>query len=101
MKEQIDQARWIAVLAATALALYLCWLMMRPFISVLAWAVVLVIVFYPVHHRLQTRFKRPGLPALISCVLVAVLAVLPLTVLTVAVAEELRSALPNLQPRQP
>lgn len=96
MKRQIDQARWIAVLAATALALYLCWLMMRPFIGVLAWAVVLVIVFYPVHQRLQTRFKGPGLPALLSCVLVVLLAVLPLTVLTVAVAEELSSALPNL-----
>ena len=83
-------------MAATALALYLCWLMLRPFASVLAWAVVLVIVFYPVHQRLQTRFKGPGLPALLSCVLVVLLAVLPLTVLTVAVAEELTSALPNL-----
>jgi predicted PurR-regulated permease PerM len=96
VKEQIDQARWLAVLAATALALYLCWLMMRPFISVLAWAVVLVIVFYPVHQRLQTRLRRPGLSALLSCVLVVLLAVLPLTVLTVAVAEELSAAVPNL-----
>jgi predicted PurR-regulated permease PerM len=96
VKEQIDQARWIAVLAATALALYLCWLMMRPFIGVLAWAVVLVIVFYPVHQRLQTRLKRPSLSALLSCVLVVLLAVLPLTLLTVAVAEELSAAVPNL-----
>lgn len=96
VKEQIDQARWIAVLAATALALYLCWLMLRPFIGVLAWAVVLVIVFYPVHHRLKNRLRRPGLSALLSCVLVVLLAVLPLTVLTVAVAEELSSAVPNL-----
>ena len=96
MKEQIDQARWIAVLAATALALYLCWLMMRPFIGVLAWAVVLVIVFYPVHQRLTARLRRPSLSALLSCVLVVLLAVLPLTVLTVAVAEELSAAIPNL-----
>lgn len=96
MKQQIDQARWIAVLAATALAVYLCWLMLRPFIGVLAWAIVLVIVFYPVHQRLQVRFRRPGLPALLSCVLVVLLAVLPLTVLTVAVAEELSAAIPNL-----
>lgn len=96
MKEQIDQARWIAVLAATALALYLCWLMLRPFIGVLAWAMVLVIVFYPVHQRLKTRIGRPGLSALLSCVLVVLLAVLPLTVLTVAVAEELSAAVPNL-----
>lgn len=96
MKEQIDQARWIAVLAATALALYLCWLMLRPFIGVLAWAIVLVIVFYPVHQRLKIRIGRPGLSALLSCVLVVLLAVLPLTVLTVAVAEELSAAVPNL-----
>lgn len=96
MKRQIDQARWIAVLAATALALYLCWLMMRPFIGVLAWAVVLVIVFYPVHQRLRSRMGRPSLSALLSCVLVVVLAVFPLALLTVAVAEELSQAVPNL-----
>ncbi len=96
VKEQIDQARWIAVLAVTALALYLCWLMLRPFVGVLAWAIVLVIVFYPVHHRLRSRIGRPGLSALVSCVLVVLLAVLPLTVLTVAVAEELSAAVPNL-----
>ncbi|HKS10806.1 MAG TPA: AI-2E family transporter [Pyrinomonadaceae bacterium] len=96
MKEQIDQARWIAVMAATALALYLCWLMLRPFIGVLAWAIVLVIVFYPVHQRLKVRIKRPWVSALLSCVLVVLLAVLPLTVLTVAVAEELSAAVPNL-----
>ena len=96
MKDQIVQARWLAVLAATALALYLCWLMLRPFISVLAWAVVLVIVFYPVHQRLRSRIRRPFLSALLSCVLVVLLAVLPLTVLTVAVAEELSKTIPNL-----
>jgi predicted PurR-regulated permease PerM len=96
VKPQIDQARWIAVLAATALALYLCWLMMRPFIGVLAWAVVLVIVFYPVHQRLRSRMGRPSLSALLSCVLVVVLAVFPLALLTVAVAEELSQAVPNL-----
>jgi predicted PurR-regulated permease PerM len=96
VKQQIVQARWIAVLAATALALYLCWLMLRPFIGVLAWAVVLVIVFYPVHQRLTNRLRRPSLSALLSCVLVVLLAVLPLTVLTVAVAEELSAAVPNL-----
>jgi predicted PurR-regulated permease PerM len=96
MKDQIDQARWIAVLAATAIALYLCWLMLRPFISVLAWAIVLVIVFYPVHQRLALRFRRPGLSALVSCILVVLLAVLPLTVLTIALAEELAKVIPNL-----
>src|SRR5688500_16978696 len=89
VKDQIDQARWIAVMAATAIALYLCWLMLRPFIGVLEWAIVLVIVFYPVHRRLKTRIKGRSLSALTSCFLVVLVVVLPLTVLTMAVAEEI------------
>lgn len=96
MKNQIDQARWLAVLAVTALALYVCWLMLRPFLGVIAWAVVLVIVFYPVHKRLATRITRPGLRALLSCVLVVLIVVLPLLVLTAAVAEELAKAVPGI-----
>ena len=96
MRDQIDQARWLAVLVATAIALYLCWLMLRPFLSVLAWAIVLVIVFYPVHKQLGNRINRRGLRAFLSCLLVVLVVVLPLTVLTVAVGEELAKVVPNL-----
>ena len=96
MKEQINQTRWIAALAATGLALYLCWLMLRPFITVLEWAAVLVIVFYPVHKRLAKRIKRRGLSALLSSVLVIVILVLPLIFLTLALINELSGAAQNL-----
>jgi predicted PurR-regulated permease PerM len=96
VNQQIEQARWIAVMAATAIALYLCWLMLKPFIGVLAWAVVLVIVFYPVHERLGRRIKRRGLTALLSCLLVILVVVLPLTALTMALADELGKVVPNL-----
>lgn len=96
MKQQVEQARWLGVLAATAIALYVCWLMLRPFLGVLAWAVVLVIVFYPVHRRLATRIKSPGLNALVSCLLVLLIIVFPLIVLTTVVAEELTKVIPNL-----
>ena len=96
MRDQIEQARWLAVLAATAIALYLCWLMLRPFLSVVAWAIVLVIVFYPVHKQLGNRIKSRSLRALLSCLLVVLIIVLPLVVLTVAVGEELAKVVPNL-----
>jgi predicted PurR-regulated permease PerM len=96
MREQIHQARWIGVLAATGIALYLCWLMLRPFITVLEWAVVLVIVFYPVHKRLAKKIKRRGLSALLSSVLVIITLVLPVTFLTIALANELAGAARNL-----
>jgi predicted PurR-regulated permease PerM len=91
MKEQVNQARWIGVLAATGIALYLCWLMLRPFITVLEWAAVLVIVFYPIHKRLARKIKRRGLSALLSSLLVIVILVLPLTFLTMALVNELSS----------
>jgi predicted PurR-regulated permease PerM len=96
MNEQINQARWIGVLAATAIALYLCWLMLRPFITVLEWAAVLVIVFYPIHKRLARKIKRRGLSALLSSLLVIVILVLPFTFLTMALVNELSSTARNL-----
>jgi predicted PurR-regulated permease PerM len=96
MRDQIDQARWLAVLAVTAIALYLCWLMLRPFMGVLAWAVVLVIVFYPVHERIAGRLQRRSWSALISCLLVVLVVVLPLTLLTAAVIQELGKVGPHL-----
>lgn len=96
MRDQVDQARWIAVLAATAIGLYLCWLMLRPFMGVLAWAVVLVIVFYPVHKNIGSRIGRRSVSALISCLLVVLVVVLPLTVVTAAVIHEFGKVAPNL-----
>jgi len=96
VRDQVDQARWIAVLAVTAIALYLCWLMLRPFMGVLAWAVVLVVVFYPVHKKIAERTRRRSLSALISCLLVVLVVVLPLTLLAAAVIQELSKVVPNL-----
>ena len=89
MREDTLRARWIAALAATAIALYLCWLMLQPFAVVLEWAAVLVIVFYPVHKRIEQRIGRPSLSALISCVLVVVIVLLPLGFMIAALAREL------------
>jgi len=96
MRDQVEQARWIAVLAVTAIALYLCWLMLSPFMGVLAWAIVLVIVFYPVHKKIASRIGRRSWSALVSCLLVVLIVVLPLTLVTVAVIHEFNKVAPNL-----
>lgn len=92
MGEQKIQARWLALLVATAIALYLCWLMLQPFVNVVAWAAVLVIVFYPVHRRLVAWSHRPATSALLSSLLVICTIVVPLTLITFAVVNELSNA---------
>ena len=91
------QVRWWTLLAVTAIAIYLCWLIMKPFVGVLLWAAVLVIVFYPVHRRLVTRTKKPALSALLSCVLVVLVILIPLIVITGAVVNELAGAAHGVQ----
>lgn len=85
------------MLAVTAVALYLCWLMLQPFVAVLAWAAVLVIVFYPVHLRLLKRVKKPGLSALLSCLLVILIILVPVSLVTIAVLNEFSGAMNSLQ----
>jgi predicted PurR-regulated permease PerM len=71
--------------------------MIQPFMGVIAWATVLVIVFYPVHKRLARRIKRPSLAALVSCVLVILIILVPVALITLAVVNELSGALQSLQ----
>ncbi len=89
--------RWLAMMVVTAVALYLCWLMLQPFIDVLLWSLVLVIVFYPIHKRIVARTKSPGWAALLSCLLVIVTILVPLSLITLAAVRELAGLAQNLQ----
>jgi predicted PurR-regulated permease PerM len=99
-KSQSRVLRWVGLLAATVAALYLCWLMLQPFVEVVLWAVVLVIVFFPIHRRIMARVGSPGWSALLSCLLVIFVILVPLTLLTFAVVNELTDFARALQPKQ-
>ena len=64
-----------------ALALYLCWLILQPFVNVILWAAVLAVVFFPLHKRIRERVGSASGAAGISTLLVVVLILLPLLVL--------------------
>jgi predicted PurR-regulated permease PerM len=97
MPKRKRQVRWVALIAVTVIALYLCWLMIKPFVGVLGWATVLVICFYPVHKLIEQRIKRSSLSALLSCVLVILTILIPVVLITIAVFRELSGAVQNLQ----
>ena len=80
-----------------ALALYLCWLMLQPFVNVILWAAVLAVVFYPLHRRMRERIGSPSGAAILSTLLVIILILLPATFITIAVVKELAGAADNLQ----
>ena len=90
-------ARWIGLFAATLTALYLCWRMIEPFVEVLLWATVMVIVFYPIHWRILQRTRKPSLAAVLSTALVVLTVLVPLGLITLAIAGEAAGAVDALQ----
>ena len=89
--------RSLGLLVIFAIAAYLCWLMLRPFVGVLMWAVVLVVVFYPAHRRLEAWTGNPGSAAALSTLLVIITILLPVVGVTFAVAREMSGAVEHVQ----
>lgn len=87
----IKQVRLLGVLAATAIGLYICYLLALPFLPALTWALVLAIVLYPAHRWVEGRFGNRNLAALASVSVAAVAVGLPL----IFVAQQLVSEAAN------
>jgi predicted PurR-regulated permease PerM len=83
------------VLAAAA-ALYVCYLMARPFVQPILFAAVMAIVFYPLHNRVWRRIRGPNLAALLSTLAVVLIVVIPLAGLGGAITREVSGAYSSL-----
>jgi predicted PurR-regulated permease PerM len=67
-----DHVLVIVLLVATGILLVLCWQLVRPFITPLAWALALAVVAHPLHGWLARQIKKPGLAAGIAVFAIAV-----------------------------
>jgi predicted PurR-regulated permease PerM len=90
MSERRPDIRWLALLAATTLMLFLCWEMLRPFVQVVIWSGLVAILFYPAHRLILARVRRPGLAAALSLLLVVLVVIAPIAFVTTAVINEVR-----------
>lgn len=89
--------RSLALLVATGIAVYLCWLMVQPFFQVIVWAAVLAIVSYPVYQRFIRWGRGPSVAAVLTTLLVVLTVVVPLTLLGLALVHEVTGAVPQIQ----
>jgi predicted PurR-regulated permease PerM len=77
----------IHVLAAIFGGIYICYLLVAPFLSALTWALVLAVLFTSVHRAIEARLRSPNFSATISVLMVALIVVVP----SMCVAERLIS----------
>ena len=78
----------IFLLTLTIFALYLCYLLFKPFLNPLLSALVIAIVFFPVHARMHMVFRKPGIAALMSTILVTLIIIIPAILIFAAVTKE-------------
>jgi predicted PurR-regulated permease PerM len=77
-----ERVTTIALLASTAIGLYLCYRIIHPFLPALTWALALAVVARPVHHAIARRIPHSGSAAAISVTLVTLLLLAPAVLLT-------------------
>jgi predicted PurR-regulated permease PerM len=82
-----ERALAMVLVGATVIAVYLCYLLVAPFMSAIAWAVALALVSYPVYQWLRLHIHSDNLAALITVALVTLILVAP----TVLLAQQLAS----------
>jgi predicted PurR-regulated permease PerM len=72
-----DRVLALALIAATLICFYLCYLLIEPFLPALTWALALAVVASPVHTWISARIGQQSIAAGISVLLVALLVALP------------------------
>ncbi len=78
----------LALLGLTILALVLCYLIARPFVSSLAWATALAVIGWPLHRQIARRVRWPTLAASCSVISIATLLIVPSAMVIPSVIDE-------------
>lgn len=87
-----NRSTLIFLTVASAAMLALCYVMARPFLAAILFAVVMAVVFYPLHVRIWSRIRGPNRAALISTLLALAVVVLPVVALGNVLKGEIREA---------
>ena len=99
MAEQTPTQRVTTVLFYGFLALlaWLTFVVFKPFLTPLIWAAVLVILFLPVHRRIERRFGK-ALSATLSTTLVTAILIVPAVLVMIAFVHQAIVTLNSLEP---
>lgn len=88
---QPGKSHIITLTVITALLAYLSFLIIKPFLTAIAWAVVLTVVFYPLHLYGLRYIKYPSLSSLLVIVIVVFLTIGPFSYILFSLAAEVKN----------
>lgn len=80
----------------TALLLFCCYLLTKPFLPAIAWALALAVVAHPVHRWMKARVNS-SIAAAVSVLLVALIVVAPMSLVAHALITQINGTLKNIE----
>jgi len=86
-KKQMSQ--FVLMMFITGLLLYICWLMLAPFISILLWSAILAIIFYPVYKKLFLKTNNHSISAIITILVSLFTFVIPVVAVLASAINEI------------
>jgi predicted PurR-regulated permease PerM len=81
----------------TAIVFYLFYSIFKPFLASIIWGAVLAGIFYPLNAALQRRRLKDNLRAVIMCIIVVAVIIVPAVFLTIGLIGEASNNLPKLK----
>src|SRR5688572_20471636 len=92
-----DQPGRLVMIAVTAISLWLCWLLLQPFVAALTWALALAVVGAPMYRWICGRSRRPNAAAGIAVLLVAAVIVAPVFLVSQHLVRETTATVQKIQ----
>ncbi|HEX5733580.1 MAG TPA: AI-2E family transporter [Blastocatellia bacterium] len=86
-----ERALALVLVIATALAFYLCYRLVLPFLPALAWALALAVVAHPLHEWIARRIHQANIAAGLSVIIVTIILVAPALFVTERLVREAAS----------
>src|SRR5262245_18010335 len=83
-----ERSMALALIIFTGIALYLCYLVVSPFLPALAWALALAIIIQPVERRIRLGISNRNISAGITTTLAAIVIGAPAIFVTQRLARE-------------
>ena len=90
-------ARWIALMAITAITVFVVWLMLKPFLNVLLWSMVLTVIASPLNNALRKWGRSANVAAMITMASVIFVVVIPAFFIISAAAKHAPEAIDALE----
>lgn len=88
MTDKKQAAQFILLVFITAMMVYLCWLMFQPFIPVILWSAIIVIIFFPLYERFRKKMNHP-LSAILTILISLLTFIIPVFLVVISVINEL------------